>query len=89
MSSLKRPGPPPLVIPDWVIEELEATYENQELGILEDVEPGPDTTEFIKVGKLYAKRNEKSFRYNWDGNNLLFQLTDKRPYRKSTLPREK
>ena len=88
MASLKKPGPPRKAVYDWIIEELETSYEDNEVRTLYDVEPSEDVDEFLSACKLHAKHRGLSFRFNWDADNLHYQMTDKRAYRKNTLPRE-
>lgn len=85
---LKKQGPPRIIIPQDLIDVLEETYESGESNSVE-VDELEEGEEFIKISKLYAKRTDKSFRHSWSENILSFQLTDKRPYRKSNLTREK
>lgn len=88
MSELKKPGPPKRKIPDYIVEALEETYME---GIPNSITmPEHIQQEFIQISNLYAKHAGKSFRYkiSSDGQNISYQLTDKRKYTKSTLERE-
>lgn len=86
----KRMGPPPLVIPERLINHLQLSYENKEEFRLSGDMDSDDIKEFINACKLYAKRTDKSFRFHWEDNELVYRLTDKRPYRSRTgLPRQK
>lgn len=90
--SVKKQGPPRVIIPQDVIDTLEDTYIDEEPYEL-PVEPNEiqDAEDFIRIAKLHAKREGKSFRHKWnpEHNVLVFQLVDKRPYTRSSLPREK
>ena len=90
--SVNKHGPPRVIIPQDVIDTLEDTYIDEEPYEL-PVEPNEvkDAEDFIRIAKLHAKREGKSFRHKWntEGTVLTFQLVDKRPYTRSSLPREK
>lgn len=90
--SVNKQGPPRVIIPEDVVEILEDTYIDEEPYDL-PVAPNElsDAEDFIRISKLHAKREGKSFRFKWneDKSILSFQLTDKRAYTRSSLPREK
>lgn len=87
---MAKMGPPFLVIPERLINHLELSYEKQEEFRLEGDPESADMKQFISICKLYAKRVNKSFRFRWQENELIYQLKDKRPYTPRTgLPREK
>jgi hypothetical protein len=83
-------GPPPVIVPQELINALEETYESKTANSV-PVDEKEDGDLFIKYSKLYAKKRNLSFRSKWntETNILEFQLTDKRKYTRSTLPREK
>lgn len=86
----KRMGPPPLVIPERLINHLQLSYEKGEEFRLEGDSESADMKQFISICKLYAKRVNKSFRFRWEEDTLIYQLKDKRAYTSRTgLPREK
>lgn len=86
----KRLGPPRLVIPDEISDALDASYASgREIKIAS--EDNEDARQFISLAKLYGKRVDKSVRVYWskDKTYFTFQMTDKRPYRRSSAERER
>lgn len=90
--SVNKQGPPRVIIPQEVVDTLEDTYIDEEPYELEVSESEMnDAEDFIRIAKLHAKREGKSFRHKWNSDKsvLTFQMTDKRAYTRSNLPREK
>lgn len=86
-------GAPRRAIPPEIEEWMEETYRSDKVCELPSPEAEEDRADFISLLKLYAKRAGKTV-YTQDFVKdgapwVRFKMRDKRPYTRSTLPRER
>lgn len=86
-------GAPRRAIPDEITQWMEETYRTGSVCEIPAPPTDQDRTDFINLLKLYAKHVGKSV-YIQDFIRdqapwMRFKMRDKRPYTRSTLPREK
>lgn len=92
-ASWRTAGAPRRVIPDEIAEWMEETYRTGKVCEIPAPPAEPERADLASLLKLYAKRSQKTVYiqdFTRDGAPWVrFKMRDKRPYRRSNLPREK
>jgi hypothetical protein len=92
-STWRKAGAPRLAIPEQIVTWLDESYRDE--SVVQIPAPAPeDRAEFDGLLKLHAKRRGKAVYIqefiSAEGDDWIrFKMRDKRPYRRSTHPREK
>lgn len=92
-TSWRTAGAPRRAIPPEIAEWMDETYKTGKVCELPAPPTEQDRADFISLLKLYAKRAGKAV-YTQDFIReeapwVRFKMRDKRPYHRSTLPRER
>jgi len=85
-ESILGRGRPLTDIPRALIVILDQTYRDDKDYVLKGSEDNPDLQDIVRLGTIYAKRKNLSFRHMFTADGeFRFRIADKRPYTKKNI----